>query len=383
MISGPASSNSDGGLRIPDWPVTDDAIRAVFAAMLEDGSWGRYHGPHCNALRAELASYHSIEHVLLTSSGTAAVEIALRAVSAGQGDEVILSAYDFKANFINVLTVGATPVLIDTLTDQPVINVDQIESAISDRTRAILVSHLHGSLVPMQRVCEIAKDRGLLVIEDACQCPGAVLNGKRAGTLGDVGILSFGGSKLLTAGRGGAVLSNNATIAQRARLWTQRGNDASPLSEMQSAVLLPQLRTLDSMNALRHRRVKQLRRLLDDSPLQLSSQLPDLDDSNTANSTSVPAWYKLPFLFRNQQHSAMREVICRKLRESGVPLDPALPALHRIHSRSRFRAVGQLSNATRLNETLMTLHHTALLYEENQLPVVAEIVRTQCELLNG
>jgi perosamine synthetase len=381
MTSGPASSNSDGGLRIPEWPVTDDAIRAVFAAMLEDGSWGRYHGRHCDALRAELASYHTIEHALLTSSGTAAVEIALRAVSAGQGDEVILSAYDFKSNFINVLTVGATPVLVDTLPDQPVIDVDHIESAISDRTRAILVSHLHGSLVPMDQVCELAMDRGLLVIEDACQCPGAAVNGKRAGTLGDIGILSFGGSKLLTAGRGGAVLTNNPMIAQRARLWTQRGNDASPLSEMQAAVLLPQLRALDNRNALRHRRVKQLLGLLDDSPLQLASFLTDVDVSNVASSASMLAWYKLPFLFRNQQHSTRREVICRRLRECGVPMDPALPALHQIHSRSRFRAVGPLSNATRLHGSLMTLHHTALLYEEHQLPIVAEIVRRQCELL--
>lgn len=383
MTSGPVSSNSEEGLRIPEWPVTDDAIRAVFAAMLEDGSWGRYHGPHCDALRAELASYHRIEHVLLSSSGTSAVEIALRTIPVGQGDEVILSAYDFKANFINVLTVGATPVLVDTLPDQPVMDVDHIESAISDRTRAILVSHLHGSLVPIHRVCELAKSRSLLVIEDACQSPGAVLAGKRVGTLGDIGILSFGGSKLLTAGRGGAVLTNNPAIAQRARLWTQRGNDASPLSEMQAAVLLPQLRTLDRLNALRHRRVQQLRQLLDDSPLQLSCPLPDLDDSHTASSMSLPAWYKLPFLFRDQQHSIRREIICRRLRDCGIPLDPALSALHRIHARSRFRAIGPLSNATRLHDSLMTLHHTALLYEDHQLPIVAESIRRQCDLLTG
>ena len=81
------------------WPITDTAIREVFASMLADGSWGRYHGPHCEALRSALAEYHEIEHVHLCSSGTVATELALRAVPVGTGDEVILSAYDFKAFF--------------------------------------------------------------------------------------------------------------------------------------------------------------------------------------------------------------------------------------------------------------------------------------------
>ena len=79
------------------------------------------------------------------------------------------------------------------------------------------------------------------MIEDACQAPGAMLEGRRAGTFGDVGVLSFGGSKLLTSGRGGAVLTSDAHMAQRIRLYTQRGNEAYPLSEMQAAVVLPQL----------------------------------------------------------------------------------------------------------------------------------------------
>ena len=103
-------------------------MRDVFARMLEDGSWGRYHGPHCEALIAALCEYHGVEHAILCSSGTCAIELALRAIPVSAGDEVILAAYDFKANFINVLTTGCVPVLIDTIADYPISDLNQLEA---------------------------------------------------------------------------------------------------------------------------------------------------------------------------------------------------------------------------------------------------------------
>ena len=88
--------------------------------MVQDGSWGRYHGPHCDRLRDALAEFHDVEHVILCSSGTVAVELALRSVKVQPGDEVVLAAYDYKANFANALTLQATPVLVDTLPGAPV-----------------------------------------------------------------------------------------------------------------------------------------------------------------------------------------------------------------------------------------------------------------------
>ena len=148
---------------------------------------------------------------LNTSSFAAAVrrliELALRAAQVQSGDEVILAAYDYKANFANVLAVGATPVLIDTLPGLPVPDADLISAAISKRTKAIICSHLHGCLAPVDQIRAIAKEHGVIVIEDACQSVGATIQNRAAGTIGDIGVLSFGGSKLLTAGRGGAVLT--------------------------------------------------------------------------------------------------------------------------------------------------------------------------------
>jgi len=358
-------------LNIPSWPILDDATRDVFARMLEDGSWGRYHGPHCETLVAALCEYHGVSHSILCSSGTCAIELALRAIPVGTGDEVILAAYDFKANFVNVLTTGCTPVLIDTVADYPVPDPDRIAEAITDRTRAIIVSHLHGNLVPMREVCRVAADRGVVVIEDACQAPGAMLEGRRAGTFGNVGVLSFGGSKLLTSGRGGAVLTSDAQMAQRIRLYTQRGNEAYPLSEMQAAVLLPQLLKLDVRNADRHQRLLELVNALGNSGI-----CPAMNLVNAPRAVShQPAFYKSAFMLPRSDHDNQRKHFCESVRCAGIPVDPGFSGLHRIHSRQRFRAVGDLPNATQLHKRLISLHHTALLSSAETVKQIAEILQ--------
>ena len=338
------------------WPITDDAIRQTFEAMLLDGSWGRYHGPHCDQLRHDLGSLHNIDHVILCSSGTSAIELALRSVPAGKDDEVVLAAYDFKANFVNILTVGASPVLVDVLPGIPIMDVHQLMQACTPRTRAILVSHLHGCLAPMPEICEFARAHGIAVIEDACQCPGAMIGGRRAGTWGDIGVLSFGGSKLLTSGRGGALLTSDSAMAQRIKLYTQRGNEAYPLSEMQAAVLVPQVRQLDERNQLRHRKAIELFQTLRDSAIigpVFTRQTFDGHDS-------LPAFYKVAFLLADD-FSSQRDALSSAMRNAGIPLDAGFHALHLIHSRRRFRAHGDLPNSSRLHATLMTLHHTALM----------------------
>ena len=154
------------------------------------------------------------------------------------------------------------------------------------------------------------------MIEDACQAPGAMLEGQRAGTFGDVGVLSFGGSKLLTSGRGGAVVTSDAQMAQRIRLYTQRGNDAYPLSEMQAAVLLPQLQQLDVRNA------------------DAAGTLWELGDSAGRSSgirtamnlrmqrdgwSNQPAFYKSAFLFPERFSESQRSTFCESSRLAGVP----------------------------------------------------------------
>ncbi len=326
--------------------------------MLADGSWGRYHGPHCEALRQALSEYLSVNHVHLCCSGTSAVELALRASRVNAGDEVILAAYDYKANFTNVLTVGARPVLVDTLPDRPVIDPDELAAAITPDTKAIICSHLHGCLAPIDEVAEIAREHRVTLIEDACQVPGASLGGRRAGTIGNMGVLSFGGSKLLSAGRGGAVITDDARLAQRTRLYAQRGNDAYPLSEMQAAVLLPQLHQLDERN--RYRRVS-VQLLAANIPAASPIQL--IHDKHV---DTLAAYYKVAFLISHLGKMDRYEY-SQRMRALDVELDPGFSGLHLIHAKRRFRAVGSLPNATSLNELLLTLHHPVLLAREDSI----------------
>src|SRR5262249_4920495 len=149
--------------------------------------------------------------------------------------------YDFPGNFRAIEAIGARPVLVDLAAGAWTLDVEQVLAAISSQTKAIIVSHLHGSLADMRRLREIADERGLAVVEDACQVPGARVEGKAAGSWGDCGVFSFGGSKLLTAGRGGAVVTNRDEVVQRIKIYCERGNDAFPMSELQAAVLEPQI----------------------------------------------------------------------------------------------------------------------------------------------
>ena len=332
--------------------------------MLQDGSWGRYHGPHCDRLRDALAEFHEVEHVILCSSGTVAVELALRSVKVQPGDDVVLAAYDYKANFANVLALDATPVLVDTQPGVPVLDAEQLKNALSDDTKAIVCSHLHGCFADIAAIREIAGEHGVPVIEDACQAAGGRLNGKAAGSIGEVGVLSFGGSKLLTAGRGGAVLTNDATLAQRIRLYSLRGNDAYPLSEMQAAVLLPQLQQLPERTQVRLQRVRQLLNALPaDSPLK-----PALLPHPAESSDDIPAFYKVAFRYESEKTDGQsREDFAAFARRNGVALDPAFTALHKTHSQRRFRAMGELSNASALHENLITLHHPVLLQSADHI----------------
>ncbi len=340
----------------PEWPVDAGEIAEVLAKLAASGDWGRYHASHTRELRKRLAEFVGVEHVLLCSSGTAAVEFALRGVGVEPGDEVILAAYDFKANLMDVLAIGAVPVLADIRPEDAQLDIDLLASLRTERTRAVLASHLHGGLVEMSRLRDWAHSEEIAVVEDACQAIGARIAGRPAGAWGDVAAFSFGGSKLVTAGRGGAVVTSDAKIAQRIRLFTHRGNDYAPLSEMQAAILVPQLERLPERHRQRRSAVS---RLCDQ--LQSRRDLP-LRPLTTAASDHDAAFYKLGFWFDPQAMCGMsREQFCEAIRAEGFALDPAFPSLHETHARSRYSAPRPLPHATAAGRQLVVLHHPLLL----------------------
>ncbi len=362
----------------PAWPCADPEILEILETAYRDGWWGRYQAGQTERLAAWLREYHHVEHVFPCGSGNYAVELGLRSLGIGPGDEVLLSDYDYPGNFLSIHAVGATPVLVDAEPGNWNLSLDAIRDAVGEKTKAILASHLHGGCVAMPRLIDFARQYGLLVVEDAAQCPGAVIAGRHAGSWGDVGVLSFGGSKLLTSGRGGALLTNNAQAAQRARNHLLRaGNVVCPLSELQSALLMPQCAKLDARNWHRWANVQALAEALSGV---VGVRLFSLDGIDQ------PAFYKLGIQYDAVAFGLTRDRFILAMRAEGFALDEGFEAAHRVRSPKRFRQGSALKEAELAHANCVMLHHPLLLEPTAsvlELAVALEKVQQHAELIGG
>jgi len=346
----------------PAWPGPDEAVRAALESAWADGSWGQYDGPHGRRLAQRLAEMHGVQQAWCCSSGTVAVELALRGLRVSDGDEVILAGYDFPGNFRAVEAVGAVPVLVDIQRRTWCLDAAQLDIAWSPRVRVVLVSHLHGGLAAMPKIRAWADLRGAAVVEDACQVPGAQIAGRPAGAWGDVGVLSFGGSKLLSAGRGGALLTDRADVVQRIKIYSERGNQAYPLSELQAAVLLPQLESLAERN---QRRLQNAMR-----PLDLCRGFSILEPVTWDAARDCPGFYKVGWLFGTQQNVVRRDEFLTALRAEGVALDEGFRGFA-LRSGRRCRKVGGLPNSQEAAQQTVLLHHPILLSPPEEIDRIA------------
>ncbi|MFN4261459.1 MAG: DegT/DnrJ/EryC1/StrS family aminotransferase [Gemmataceae bacterium] len=348
--------------------MANEAVAHAVQAALRDGSWGKYVGGQVERWEARLAAYHQVQFAVTCGSGTLAVELALRALRVGPGDDVVLAAYDYPGNLLGVHAVGARPVLVDVEPRNWNLAVPALAAALGPNAKAVIVSHLHGGLVPMPQVLEWTRARGVSVIEDAAQAPGARVAGRWAGSWGDVGVLSFGGSKLLTAGRGGALLTDRPDLRQRLRvLMTRAGNVVYPMSELQAAVLAPQLEQLDADNAQRRRGVNYLIEQLADVP-GLRPFVNDVPDSEAS-------FYKMGWQLDETAFGLERSRFVAALRAEGIAFDAGFAALHVGRSPKRFHAAGALREAENAHRGAVVLHHPVLLSDEQAWDEVARAVR--------
>lgn len=354
----------------PVWPQPDPDVQAAIASAVASGMWGHYHGEHVSALESELVQFHGISHTITCASGTLAVEAALRTLRVGPGDEVVMAAYEYESNFLTLHAIGARPILIDLSSTNWNLDPNRLTAAITPQTKAIICSHLHGGIIPMREVMEIARKHGVGVVEDAAQAPGAMVQGKPAGTWGDIGVLSFGGSKLLTAGRGGALLFSDPQLHQRAKVWLHRGlQQWAPLSELQAAALRPQLRKLRQATLARLERVQEL--IGSGSVL---ATVPGLVAFTNLAADSVPGFYKVGFQYNPTAFGLPRELFIKALRAEGIAFDIGFKSLHIGRSPSRFQASGTLTQASAAHERCVLLHHPVLSATAADRVQVAEAV---------
>jgi len=229
---------------------------------------------------AKFAAYCEVDHCVSLNSGTSALHLALRCLDVGPGDEVVTVSMTFIATAWAISYAGATPVFVDIDPVRRTLNPDKLEAAITSRTKAIIPVHLYGMPAEMDRIMAIAERHGLPVVEDAAQAHGAKYRGKRVGQFGQIACFSFYPSKNLGAyGEGGALITNDASIAQRARSLRDHAQSQKYLHDeigynyrmdsFQGAVLAIKLKHLDEWNKARINCARQYTELLKASSYKL------------------------------------------------------------------------------------------------------------------
>lgn len=282
----------DSGKAWPMWPVGGNKEKQFLSEVVDSSIWTNngYNGPKEVEFIEHWKNYINVKHAFLVANGTVSIQLALEALNIGWGDEVIVPGLTWQATAAAVLDVNAVPILVDIEPDTWCIDPKAVEAAITPRTKAIIPVHLYGNMANMDEILPIAKKNGLYVIEDAAHKHGGEWNHLKAGTLGDIGSFSLQGSKILTAGEGGIIVTSDDNIAIKldalrncgriptniiidktaSQYYGEKGDLIQSgnyrITEFQAAVLLAQMENLEYQNNLREENAKYLDKLLDKIP---------------------------------------------------------------------------------------------------------------------
>lgn len=238
----------------------------------------------------EFAQKTGAAHCHLCSSGTSALNIALASCGIGAGDEVIIPPFTFVASMEAVILAGAVPVFAD-IDKTLCLNPQAVESAITERTKAVMPVHMCGSMADIEKIKEICTKNNLILIEDACQSVGSTFKGKHLGTFGHMGCFSFDPVKTITCGEGGAVITNDKELYLKADAYADHGHDHIGndrglegheilganyrISELNAAVGLAQLRKLDYILETQRKHKKAIKDALSQCPDISFRKIPD------------------------------------------------------------------------------------------------------------
>jgi dTDP-4-amino-4,6-dideoxygalactose transaminase len=368
-------------MKIPNWPVYTERELELLKQVLESGKWGGYH--ECVARFEEtFAAFQHCKHGVTAANGTVTLEIALATAGVGPGDEVIVPAISFISTATAVSRVGATPVFVDIEPYSFNMDPERAAAAISPRTKAILVVHFGGQLAEMDRLLALAAERNLILLEDAAHAHGSEWNGRRAGSLGLAGSFSFQNSKVMTAGEGGIVVTNDAGMA--ARLYSMRDQGRRigggwffhytlgtnlRLTAWQASVLLAQLERLPEQIQLRTRNAATL--------LQQWADIPGLTMQKTPPQVNQNSYYLLLGRIDAQKFGISRDEFCQRLNEQGIPCSPYYP--HTLYRNELYQKGGcRVAPCPVAEETILDAFwfpHRVLMGDEQTTLEIADAVR--------
>src|SRR6201993_4425463 len=325
------------GKPFPVWPNYDNNEEQALKEVLESRVWWRTPGTKTLEFEQAFAKYHGARHGIAVTNGTAALEVAMAALGINHGDEVIVPDFTFVATASAVLFANALPVMVDVDPQTYCLDPDLTEAAITPRTKAIIAVHMGGHPADLDALPNIAKKRGIHLIEDSAHAHGSEWNGKKIGTFGKAATFSFQASKLMTAGEGGIIISNDDAFERQARSvhdcgrmpgeWLYRhfiNGSNYRLSEWQGAVLSVQLKRLDTQTQRRHRNARLLNKLL--------SQVPGITPQKLASRCTRNGHYAYIFHVNSKEFAGVgTEKLIEAMNAEGVPNQASYPPIHSLH----------------------------------------------------
>jgi dTDP-4-amino-4,6-dideoxygalactose transaminase len=324
------------GKPFPVWPHYDSNEDRALKEVLESRVWWRTPGTKTLEFEKSFAKFHGARHGIAVTNGTAALEVTIAALGINAGDEVIVPNFTFVATASAVLFANALPVLVDVDPETYCIDPDLVEDAITSKTKAIIAVHMGGHPADLDRLKKIASRKRLALIEDSAHAHASEWRGQRVGTFGVAGTFSFQASKLITAGEGGMIISNNDKFEVQARSVHDCGRMPGEwfyshfiygsnyrLSEWQGAILQVQLGRLDQQTKRRHHNARLLDRLLQAIP-GITPQ--KLDDRCTRNGQ-----YAYIFHVNKKEFAGLStERFIEALNAEGIPHQASYPPLHQL-----------------------------------------------------
>ena len=347
----------DGGTPVreapfPAWPQAGQGEREWIEKVLSGSRW--FAGPRgddpqsLSVLFAQrFAQMHGTSYAHLTSNGSVSIEVALRALGIGQGDEVIVPAYTFVSTATSVLMVGGIPIFGDIDPKTYCLDPKDVAAKISPRTKALIPVHLGGQMCDMPALLDLAAQHHLFIVEDCAQAIDASLAGKKAGSWGDIGSFSFQANKTITSGEGGLVMTKDAGLAEQAaafcafgRLQAVKAERSSAfsssflssnyrLSELQAAVLLAQLERFPSQHELRLANAAHLAGQL--------AGIPGVEHVRTAGQGDGHGYYYFIVRYDPERFGGMEPArLSQALTAEGIPFVPG--DAHPIYRNPVFKA---------------------------------------------
>ncbi len=238
-------------------------------------TWISSSGEYINRFEENFSTYSDCKYGIAVSNGTVAIHLALVTLGIGKGDEVIIPDLTFAATINTVLHANATPVIVDVEEDSWCIDPKEIEKAITPKTKAIIPVHIYGQSCDMDAIMKIAKKYNLKVIEDCAEAHGAMYDGKKVGSFGDIGCFSFFGNKVITTGEGGMCTTNNSELDEKMRVFRDHGMSKTKrywhdvvgynyrLTNLQAAIGLAQLERIEDIHQNRRKYENSYKEILD------------------------------------------------------------------------------------------------------------------------